>query len=352
MSYQDGMAALRLEMPERIPRTEYSVERHWALIQAITGIAVTADSPKAEQDRASAALVKAWDYGLSWNILTHNQIFGEKRTKMGHAAYASAGEDYSNDVQALFTDPEDVFAYDLYEAYGQQDEKTLIAEYNANYARMCRQYGDCVNMTGIYVTCISGLIELLGWDTLLMAAGIDSKAFGAFTDRYCQWIQQYFNALAQCNAPVVMIHDDIVWGNGPFLNPDFYRAHVFPNYKRLFAPLHDSGKILLYTSDGAYTEFVDDIAACGVNGFVMEPTTDMAYVAEKYGRTHCIVGNADTHVLMYGSKEAIRAEVKRCIDIGRNCPGFFMAVGNHIPPNTPVENALYYNQCFEDMRRR
>ena len=25
------------------------------------------------------------------------------------------------------------------------------------------------------------------------------------------------------------------------------------------------------------------------------------------------------------------------------------AVGNHIPPNTPVENALYYNQVYEEL---
>lgn len=34
------------------------------------------------------------------------------------------------------------------------------------------------------------------------------------------------------------------------------------------------------------------------------------------------------------------------------CPGFFMAVGNHIPANTPVENALYYNEVFEQLRSR
>jgi hypothetical protein len=29
-----------------------------------------------------------------------------------------------------------------------------------------------------------------------------------------------------------------------------------------------------------------------------------------------------------------------------------MAVGNHIPPNTPVENAIFYNACYEEMSRR
>ena len=75
-------------------------------------------------------------------------------------------------------------------------------------------------------------------------------------------------------------------------------------------------------------------------------------MVEKYGQTHVIVGNADTRILLYGSKDDIRAEVERCMTLGRNCPGYFLAVGNHIPPNTPVENALYYNEVYEELCRR
>lgn len=352
MSYSAGMAALKLIMSDKVPRTEYSASMHWPLVERVTGIRVGAASDQPTQDKASAAFMKAWDYGLNWNILTHNQIFGEKRTKMGHAVYADGGVDYSDDVEELFDDPEDVFDLDMFEEYGARDKQALTEQYNLDFREKCRLFPDTVNMTGIYVTMMSGLIELLGWDTLLMAAGIDQRAFGAFTDRYAAWIQQYFDALAECESPVVMVHDDIVWTSGAFLHPDFYRAHIFPNYKKLFRPLHDAGKILLFTSDGTYTQFVDDIAACGVSGFVMEPTTDMAYIANKYGATHSFVGNADTRVLLLGDKDDIRAEVKRCMDIGKKYPGFFMAVGNHIPANTPVDNALWYQECFEQMRRR
>ncbi len=78
----------------------------------------------------------------------------------------------------------------------------------------------------------------------------------------------------------------------------------------------------------------------------------MAYVADKYGRSHVFIGNADTRILLSGAREEIRAEVERCMAIGKGCPGFFMAVGNHIPANTPVENALYYNQVYEELSRR
>jgi hypothetical protein len=40
------------------------------------------------------------------------------------------------------------------------------------------------------------------------------------------------------------------------------------------------------------------------------------------------------------------------MNLGRACPGFFMAVGNHIPYNTPVENALYYNDAYEELCHR
>src|SRR5512136_1306606 len=184
---------------------------------------------------------------------------------------------------------------------------------------------------------------------LLLAAGTDPQRFGELANRYASWMQQYFDALAETAVPVVMVHDDIVWSSGPFIRPDWYRQYVFSNYKKYFAPLLDSGKKIIFTSDGNFDKFVDDIAQAGVHGFVFEPLTSLEHIVEKYGRTHVIIGNADTRILLSGTQAKIRAEVERCMALGRDCPGFFMAVGNHIPPNTPVENALTYNQVYEEL---
>jgi uroporphyrinogen-III decarboxylase len=209
-----------------------------------------------------------------------------------------------------------------------------------------------VNMTGIYITSISGMLEVFGWEMLLLAAGTDLAEFGELTERYAAWVMPFFEALAETDVPVVMIHDDIVWSSGPIFSPRYYRSFIFPNYKKFFAPLRDSGKKIMFTSDGNYTQFIDDIANCGVHGFIMEPTTDMAYIAEKYGKTHVFIGNADTRVLLSGSRAEIRAEVERCMKIGKACPGFFLATGNHIPSNTPVENVLYYFEVYEALSKR
>jgi len=352
MSYADGISAINLEMPSRVPRTEYSAEFHWDLISAVTGIDVNYKSDKEIQRKASYAFKKAWNYDLIWNILIHNQVLGEIRTKMGHAEYASGGTDYSTELSCPFEDPEDVIKFDALEIYGYRDKASIINDFDNDYMQRCSEYPDAVNMTGIYITCMSGLIEIFGWEMLLCAAGMDPDGFGEVTNRYVSWIKQYFEALAESKAPLVMVHDDIVWTSGAFLHPDWYRKYIFPSYKKLFAPLLESNKKIIFTSDGNYTQFIDDIAETGIHGFVMEPDTDMQYIAEKYGKTHVFIGNADTRILLNGTKEEIFHEVKRCMDIGKNCPGFFMAVGNHIPPNTPVENALYYNEVYEKLSKR
>jgi uroporphyrinogen-III decarboxylase len=93
-------------------------------------------------------------------------------------------------------------------------------------------------------------------------------------------------------------------------------------------------------------------AVTGLHGFVFEPLTDLAPIVEKYGQTHVILGNADTRILLLGTKAQIRAEVERCISLGRDCPGYFLGVTNCIAHNSPVESALHYNQVYEELSCR
>ncbi|OON93218.1 MAG: hypothetical protein ATN31_06895 [Candidatus Epulonipiscioides saccharophilum] len=352
MSFERGMAAFNLEMTDKIPRTEYSAQRYWKLINTVTGIKVDENSSKDEQAKATAAFIKAWDYSYAWGVVIHSQYLNKCRTRMGHATFEAGGGDFNNKVYCPFEDPEECLKFDAIKVYGEVNERDALATVNKYYHERREAYPDAVNTTGTYITLVSGLIDIFGWEMLLMGLAIDAKQMGKVTDRYAEWMMPFFRALADCDAEVITIHDDIVWTSGAFVNPTWYREFVFPNYKKMFAPLHEAGKKIIYTSDGDYTEFIDDVADCGINGFVMEPMTDMKYIAEKYGKTHSFVGNADTRILLSGTKEEIYNEVKRCVDIGKNCPGFFMAVGNHIPSNTPIENALYYNEVFEKLSKR
>ena len=211
MSYHDGWAAINMEMPRRIPRVEFDAERHWDLVRAVTGIDVCLASPDELKWKACGAFIRAWNYDIFLSALVLHEELGPMRTNMGHATYAAGGIDYDNALRCPFKTPEDVLAYDPWEVIGPKDRKELIRRFDEHYRQNCGNNPDGVNMTGTYVTLVSGLISLFGWEMLLLAMGTDPEGFGRLANRYASWMQQYYDALAETSVSVIYSHDDIVW---------------------------------------------------------------------------------------------------------------------------------------------
>jgi len=352
MSYEDGLAAINLEMPARVPRTEHSVSSHWDLIKVVTGIEVTSLSTENVQYEAKRGFRMAWNFDFYWRCGVERDQLDKMRTRMGTGEYESGGVDKDTTVYCPFENVELALNFQPQEVYGNRDRSRIVSMINEIYSGLKSDFAWEVPTAGSGITLISGLMEVFGWDMFLMAMGTDPQRFGQVANRYAAWYQQFFDALAETDVEVVMVHDDITWTSGAFAKPAWYREFVFPNYKKYFAPIKEAGKKIAYTSDGNFTEFIDDIVETGVDGFVLEPVTDMKYIAKKYGKTHFFIGNADTNALLGGNRDQIRAEVERCMDIGKKCPGFFMAVGNHLPSNTPIESAIYYNEVYQELSRR
>ena len=55
-----------------------------------------------------------------------------------------------------------------------------------------------------------------------------------------------------------------------------------------------------------------------------------------------MAGEGDNRILTYGTKEDIRKMVERMVETGKECGGYFMCIGNHIPWNVPGESIKYY----------
>ncbi len=353
MSYADGWAALNLEKPARIPHTEMSAEwYHSPLVSKVTGIEVNIDSPDADRERAAAAFVKAWDYDVHMTFHFPIEAYGGNWTYMGHAEYAQDGRDFEHGWACPFKTTADALALDTDVAFKTISHQELLRGFNEQYELEKRFYPNIVPGTGIYQTLMSGMIAVFGWEMLLTMAGEDLAGFGEVMNRYAKWIQPHYNAMAECDAELVWVHDDMVWTEGAFIHPSWYREYIFPNMKKLFAPLVEAGKKILFVSDGDYTQFATDVADCGVTGFWFECFTDLKYMVETFGQTHVLIGNGDCRPLTFGTKADVRTEVERCMTLGRDCPGYFMCINGHMPPNIPVENALHYFDVYTELSRR
>jgi hypothetical protein len=352
MSKQDFLDALNLKMPARVPRTEFAADGHWELVKQVTGI----DTSIVEnRRRASCEFVKKWNYGICWGTdvgPSWMQENGGRTTFMGTATHTAAGGEYNPHAVCPFKNVEEALSLDPYREYAQFGEERLIKHFNDRYDMKQQLWPDTVILNGIYISLFSGLIEIFGWDMMLSAMGEDIDRFNQVVDGYQRWVKQFFDALAKCKGQTILIHDDLCWTSGPVNHVSWYRENIFRHYKKLWQPIKDAGKKIIFTSDGTIDMLFDDIVDCGPDMVVMEPTANMQLFAQKYGDRCGFVGGVDTRVLLSGSRADIYQAVKKAMDIGKPCPGFVLAVGNHIPENTPVESALYYNEVYEQMAQR
>jgi hypothetical protein len=315
----------------------------------------------AEQTFGKAALVDdrplfedVWEIDLIWST-NDGPVPWSRRgrvTDMGHADFLEGGVDRRLPQPCPFADADEVLAFDAVKEYGLPDFPELVKYYEHTWQKGQAAFPNQVLTAGYYKTIISGAIEAFGWDKLLLGAA-EPDRFERVLDSFYRLTRHHVEAWAQTSAPVFIQHDDFVWSEGPFLNPEFYRRVIIPRYAALWKILRAAGKKVLFCSDAQWTMFVEDIAAAGADGFIFEPMVSLEHVVKQFGKTHVIVGSkVDTRTLTFGTKDDIRREVDATLALAMDCPGFMVAVGNHIPSNVPVANAQFYFDYLRDHWRR
>jgi hypothetical protein len=344
MSYQIGIDTIHLRPTPRIAHTEYIDSE--PLVRAVTG--------EVGSHHATRSFNDAWEIDLVWMTNDGPLPWGARGrvTDMGHAEFVAGGADRREMKPSPFKTPEDVWAFDAVAEFGLPDFSTLVDYYQAFYTFKQIENPNQVYTGGYYKTIVSGAIEAFGWDMLLLAA-VEQDKFERVLDSIFRLSLHHFRAWAQTSIEVFICHDDMVWSQGPFIRPDFYRRVIFPRYRELWSVLKQAGKKVLYCSDGYWSMFLDDIASAGADGFIFEPMMELEPVVEKYGQSHAIVASkVDCRTLAHGAQDDLKAEVDGTLALAKRCPGFMFAVGNHLPADIPVSNALFYYDYLRSRWRR
>ena len=346
MSYQIGIDTIHLRPTPRLAHTEYCSNA--ALRRAVDASLVGAAAGGGERPAVGASVGgtfdDAWQLDFIWStndgpVPWHLR---GRTTTWATPTFLEGGTDRRDPKPSPFECAEDVLAFDAVKEYGLPDFDELVAYYERTYQQTQQQRPNQVFPGGYYKTIVSGAIDAFGWDMLLEAAA-DRDGFERVLDSIFQLSLHHYRAWANTSIEVFICHDDMVWSEGPFMHPDVYRKVIFPRYRQLWAVLRSAGKKVLYCSDGDFTMFIDDLADAGADGFIFEPLTDLDTVVQRYGRTHVIVGSkVDCRTLTFGTHDDIRREIDATLPLAMECPGFIFAVGNHIPSNVPVDNALFY----------
>lgn len=326
MSRQIGIDTIHLRPTPRIAHTEYSVEYHQSLLAAL-----------------GRPLYEAWDFDFLWGTNDGPVDWSKGRsTDMGHAVYAADGSDKRAPVVCPFEDAEEIYEFDPMTEYGFPGHRSLVRCYEDGYQGAIAAHPEQVCTGGYYRTVISGALASFGWEMLLLAAA-DADRFAKVLRRFGHYTLQFAKAWAETSIEVYIQHDDMVWTEGPFLDPKFYRKVIFPLYRAMWEPLKKAGKKVLFCSDGRFDMFMRDLSAAGADGFIFEPCNDLEYVVRRFGKTHCLIGSkVDCRTMTLGTWEQVKAEMDATFKLARKAPGLIWAVGNHMPPNISDEMCTRY----------
>lgn len=136
---------------------------------------------------------------------------------------------------------------------------------------------------------------------------------------------------------VVWAPDDIAYGSGTMLPPQWFKENVFPFYRRMGRMCRNAGKPFIYHSDGDLAEMIDEIIDTGFNALhPIEPESmDIYDLRKRVGTRLCLLGNIRVHTLSVGTPEDVRElTADRIVNIGRQgayCVGSSNSVPNYVP---------------------
>jgi hypothetical protein len=346
MSRERFLKATRLEPVDRVPCNEWI--DHPGFVLKLTGIDPYED-PTGAMVKAIKLLDIDWYVGLPH--AAHRFSADETKKDLGGGHYISewgfTGSGWS--MEHEFHSDEDVLAYSPMEAKSPEER---LAGYRATIDGILADQalvGDSCYISGLYYTTLfQWFILTFGWEMFLMTAAAEPERFKRTIGQFAELSVEYAAYFAGTDLPVFFCHDDLALTRGLVFSPKWYRENIFPHYERIFEPIKKAGKKIIFVSDGNYSTLIDDLAAVGVDGLMIDHFNNIEDILRRYGGKLLIAGNADIAKLTFGTPEDVRRDVARCMAYGRQYPGYVIKVTGDLPHNIPLENIeAYFNACRE-----
>jgi uroporphyrinogen decarboxylase len=134
--------------------------------------------------------------------------------------------------------------------------------------------------------------------------------------------------------------DDIAFGSGPLVDPEFFRRSLFPWYEEMSRLCKAHGLFLFFHSDGVLWEFFDDLIALGIDAVhPIDPTCmEIEEVQERVGDRICLLGNVSNELLAEGTPQDIEEVTRRRLKRLAPGGGYCLGSGNSVPSWARLEN--------------
>jgi uroporphyrinogen decarboxylase len=213
-------------------------------------------------------------------------------------------------------------------------------------ARLDEWHGFALMATGPSI--FQHVTFLRGMEALLVDMATEPEMAHWLMDRFTNYYLAYFDRMftaAPGRIDIMRVADDLGTQQGLLCGPEMFRDFFQPRLRKLVEMAHSHGVKVMFHSCGAIRPLIDAIIATGVD--ILDPLQaaaadmDPAVLKAGYGDRICLHGGICTqHLLPHGSADAVRAEVRRRLELFSPGGGYILAPCHILQTDVPTENIL------------
>lgn len=214
-----------------------------------------------------------------------------------------------------------------------------------------KSYGGCGY--GIFESCQ----DLVGCESLCTLQYFDPDLFRDLVKRVGDlYVELWSELIRKYNDMFVFYRmgDDLGFKSSTLLEPDTFRSHFFPQYKRIIDLVHWSGKKFLLHSCGNIFQIMDDLIDLGIDA--KHSNEDEIAPFEKwidlYSKKIGLFGGIDVNILTLNSYSDVYKYVQeKGKKYRKSANGYGLGSGNSIPDYVPVDGYMAMIEAAKEIRK-
>jgi len=334
------LAAIRHEVPDRIPTDAIAVENQ-AAIAAYLGI---------EEQSVAQRL------GLDGRIVSagYRGVTLEPRDGI---CFTEWGTPNTGDYGTARVYPlAHVQSVAEIERYPWPDVEAYDYQGAASAARALDQ--ECAVRGPYWRPLFCQVCDLVGMEQAMIQMTLEPALFEAMLERVFSLTLAFCERLlVACGEamPIFCLGDDFATQRGMMISPEQWRKFLKPRFARLFALGKAAGRFVWFHSCGDITAILPDLLDIGMDVWETVQLHALPVSPEglkrEYGRHLTFFGGVSTQRLPFVGAEDVRTEVHARIEALGAGGGYICGPDHHIKPDVSAENTLALFDTARAFRR-
>jgi len=189
-----------------------------------------------------------------------------------------------------------------------------------------------------------------GMEEWMMRLAEDPEGVREERIRGAEEARRTIDALFARGVDTVLLEADYGSSTGPMMSPETFRRAILPGMKVLCGHIKRHGAPVIFHSCGKNRPLLDMFVEAGVDCYQsIQPEEDIVGLKRDFGDRLCLWGGINIDLLVRGTPEQVKAEVREVILGCKEGGGFILGASHSLMAGTKAENYRAALKALEEV---